>query len=69
MLGQDRQIFLPSKEEEEPLLTLGMHARSEGYFSCPVCVYVCVSALIFRLTHWNHKSEIPTDSSQYRNDF
>ena len=46
-------------------LTLGAHACSEGYCSCPVCVYVCVcvSALICRLTHWNHKREIPTDSS------
>ena len=34
-----------------------------------VCVCVCVSALICRLTHWNHKREIPTDSSQYGNDF
>ena len=24
------------------LLTLGMHARSEGYCSCPVCVCVCL---------------------------
>ena len=24
------------------LLTLGVHARSEGYCSCPVCVCVCV---------------------------
>ena len=23
-------------------LTLGAHARSEGYCSCPVCMYVCV---------------------------
>ena len=23
------------------LLTLGVHACSEGYCSCPVCVYVC----------------------------
>ena len=49
------------------LLTLGAHARSNGYCSCPVCVYVCVcvcvSTLICRLTHWNHKRDIPTDSS------
>ena len=31
-------------------------------------LYVCVSALICRLTHWNHKREIPTDSSQYGKD-
>ena len=24
------------------LLTLGVHAHSEGYGSCPVCVLVCV---------------------------
>ena len=33
-----------------------------------VYVYVCVFALICRLTHWNHKSEVPKDSSQYGND-
>ena len=29
----------------------------EGYCSCPVCVcmYVCVSTHIYRLTHRNHK--------------
>ena len=32
-----------------------------------MCVYVCVFALICCLTHWNHKREIPTDSSQHRN--
>ena len=32
-------------------------------------VCVCVSAQICRLTHWNHKKEILTDSSQYGNDF
>ena len=37
-------------------LTLGAYACSEGYCSC-------------HLTHWNHKKEIPTDSSQYGNDF
>ena len=29
---------------------------------------VCVFALICRFTHLNHKREVPTDSSQYRND-
>ena len=29
------------------VLTLGMHARSEGYCSCPVCVCVCVSVRSF----------------------
>ena len=43
--------------------------RAEGYSSWFVGMYVCVSALICRLTHWNHKREIPTDSSQYRNHF
>ena len=38
------------------------------YCSCPVCMSVCVFALICRLTYWNHKSEVPTDSSQYWND-
>ena len=33
------------------------------------CVYVCVFTLICHLTHWNHKRELPTDSSQYRNHF
>ena len=27
-------------------LTLGAHARSEGYCSCPVCVYVCVCVCV-----------------------
>ena len=47
--------------------------RSEGYCSCPVCmyvcVYVCVSTHTCRLTHWNHKREIPTDCVQYRDRF
>ena len=46
------------------LLTLGPHAQ-RGYCSCPLCVF----ALICHLTYWNHKSEVPTDSSQYRKDF
>ena len=40
--------------------------RSEGYCSCPVCMYVCmyvcmcvcVSTHTCHLTHWNHKREI-----------
>ena len=32
-------------------------------------VYVRLFALICHLTHWNHKREIPTASSQYRNHF
>ena len=32
-------------------------------------VCVCVFALICHLTHWNHKREIATDSSQYGNYF
>ena len=34
-----------------------------------LCVYVCVSTHTCRLTHWNHKREIPTDSAQYRDRF
>ena len=41
-------------------------AHSEGYCSCSVCC-MCLFALICCLTHWNHKREIPMDSSQYRN--
>ena len=43
--------------------------------SCPACmyvcvyVYVCVSTHTYRLSHWNHKREIPTDSAQYRDHF
>ena len=41
--------------------------RSEDYCSCPVCMYV--STHTCRLTHWNHKRGIPTDSAQYRDRF
>ena len=34
-------IFCSSIPSFSSLLTLGAHARSEGYCSCPVCVYVC----------------------------
>ena len=45
--------------------------RSEGYLLCMyvcmyVCMCVCVSTYTCRLTHWNHKREIPTDSAQYK---
>ena len=47
--------------------------RSEGYCSCPVCMHVCVNVCVSthtcRLTHWNRKIEIPTDSAQYRDRF
>ena len=47
--------------------------RSEGYSSCRVCVYmyvcVCVTTHNCRLTHWNHKTEIPTCSQQYSDRF
>ena len=43
-------------------LTLGAHAHSEGYSSCRVCMYVCVTTHNCRLTHWNHKTKIPTSS-------
>ena len=55
------------------LLTLGAHAHSEGYSSCRVCMYVCVYVCVTthncRLTHWNHKTEIPTCSQQYSDRF
>ena len=34
-----------------------------------VCVYVCVTTHNCRLTHWNHKTEIPTCSQQYSDHF
>ena len=49
-------------------ITLGAHAQLGLQYLVCVCVCVCVSALICRLTHWIHKREIPTDSSQYRNN-
>ena len=70
---QSRDITITSTRLFLVLLTLDTHARSEGYCSCPVCVCVCVcvcvSTVICRLTHWNHKREIPTESLQYRNHF
>ena len=67
------------------LLTLGAHAHSEGYCSCRVCMYVCMCVCVCvcvcvcmcvcvtihncRLTHWNHKTEIPTCSQQYSDRF
>ena len=39
------------------------------YVCMYVCMYVCVSTHTCRLTHWNHKREIPTDSAQYRDRF
>ena len=32
-------------------LTLGAHARSEGYCSCPVCVYVCLFVVFCHHAH------------------
>ena len=32
-------------------------------------VCVCVSTHTCRLAHWNYKTEIPTDSSQYKDRF
>ena len=57
--------------------------RSEGYSSCRVCMYVCVYVRMYvcvcmcvcvtthncRLTHWNHKTEIPMCSQQYSDRF
>ena len=54
---------------DQVLLTLGAHARSKGYSSCCVCMCVCVSTHNCRLTHWNHKTGIPTNSLQYRDRF
>ena len=34
-----------------------------------VCVCMCVHTYTCRLTHWNHKREIPTDSAQYSDRF
>ena len=34
-----------------------------------VCVCVCVTTHNCRLTHWNHKTEIPTCSQQYSDRF
>ena len=34
-----------------------------------VCVYVCVTTHNCNLTHWNHKTEIPTCSQQYSDRF
>ena len=63
-------VTLDAHMHAECYLTLGAH-HSEGYIvlGLCVCVFVCVSALICCFTHWNHKREIPTDSSQYGNDF
>ena len=72
-LYKELYFYLTFEVGSASSLTLGTHVRSEGYCSCPVCVcmyvYMCVSALICRHTHWNHKRKIPTDSSQYRNHF
>ena len=56
------------------LLTLGVHPSAKVTVVVP-CVYVCmsmcvcVSTHICRLTHWNHKTEITTNLSQYRDHF
>ena len=40
-----------------------------GYVFTILQYLVCVcGSLICHLTHWNRKRDIPTDSSQYRND-
>ena len=41
------------------LLTLGAHARSEGYCSCPVCLCVCVCVSV--------RSFLPPRASRPRN--
>ena len=48
-------------------LTLGAHAHSEVVVC--VCMCVCVTTHNCRLTHWNHKTEIPTCSQQYSDRF
>ena len=47
------------------LLTLGAHAHSVVV----VCMCVCVTTYNCRLTHWNHKTEMPTCSQQYSDRF
>ena len=49
-------VFPFSCRWDSAFLTLGAHAQR----GLPYLVCVCVS-LICRLTHWNHKREIPTD--------
>ena len=39
------------------------------YVCMCVCVCVCVTTHNCRLTHWNHKTEIPTCSQQYSDGF
>ena len=39
------------------------------YVCMCVCVCVCVTTHNCRLTHWNHKTEIPTCSQQYSDRF
>ena len=57
------------------IINPGAHVqRGLLYLSCVyVCVYVCmcvcVPTHICRLTHWNQKREIPTDSVRYRDRF
>ena len=43
------------------LLTLGAHARSEGYCSCPVCLCVCVCVCV------SVRSFLPPRASRPRN--
>ena len=39
------------------------------YVCVYVCMCVCVTTHNCRLTHWNHKTEIPTCSQQYSDSF
>ena len=62
--------------ENRPIVTIVSHLKNiviNPRHACAARVTVlglcvCVFALICRLTHWNHKSEVPTNSSQYRKD-
>ena len=73
-------IKLPADNNETILLlTLGAHARSVVVVCVCVCVCVCMCVCVCvcvcvtthncRLTHWNHKTEIPTCSQQYSDRF
>ena len=39
-------------------LTLGAHARSEGYCSCPVCLCVCVCVCVCLFVVFCHHAHL-----------
>ena len=59
--GSFNYYFKIITKQNKKLLTLGAHARSEGYCSCPVCVcmYVCLSI----------RSFLPPRASRPRNNY